>query len=58
MKYKVILYNAGSSQETDLAGNFTFYTLNSAIHACTVWVAIGDPYLARLWDGSVWRLYT
>lgn len=57
MKYKVIFYNNAAAADTDIAGNFTFYTLNSAIAACVQWSAIGDPFFARLWDGATWRVY-
>jgi hypothetical protein len=59
MKYKVVLYNTLSSQsETDLAGNFTFYRLNDAIAAAQAWATIGGDFHSRLYDGTVWRLYT
>jgi hypothetical protein len=57
MKYKVILYNTSTSSEVDTSGNFTFYTLNSAVEVAQAWAALAASYRAYLWDGSVWRLY-
>lgn len=59
MKYKLILYNTYSSQsETDLAGNFTFYTFAAAHECAQAWAAISGNFEARLWDGTSWRFYS
>lgn len=57
MKYRVILYNTGGAPDTDLFGNFTFYTLNSATDFAVAWTELSVYYKAYLWDGSVWRDY-
>ena len=57
MKYKVVLWNIGGSSAVDSAGNFTFYTLNSAVDFCAQWVQIAAEYKAYLWDGNTWRTY-
>lgn len=57
MKYKVILYNQFGAGNDDIAGNFTFYTFNSAQECCAAWSALSSNYLAYLWDGTQWRSY-
>ena len=58
MKFKVIFYNAGAAASTDTAGNFTFYTLNSAITCAQAWAAYSSNFEAYVYDGIIWRLYT
>lgn len=57
MKYKVILYNALSTGDTDRAGTFTFYTFQSAYDCCLQWGAVNPNFFSYLWDGTQWRLY-
>ena len=56
MKYKVILYNAGSQPQIRTEG-FTFYTLSQAVSCVTAWTALSDDYKGYMWDGSNWRTY-
>jgi len=57
MKYKVILYNQFGAGNDDIAGNFTFYTFNSAHDCAQAWSALSGNYSAYLWDGTTWRTY-
>ena len=58
MKYKVIYFNTGGTSAVDQAGNFAFYTLNSAVESATAWAAIDATFISYLWDGSTWRVYS
>ena len=58
MKYKVVVWRGLAGTEDDVPmANFTFFKLNDAINSCEAWANIGEGYLARLWDGSIWRYY-
>jgi len=56
MDYKVILFNSfPSASDTDMSGNFEFYTHDEAELCCLRWVEISSSYVAYLWNGAVWR---
>tara|TARA_B110000285_G_C14979931_1_gene540829 strand:- start:652 stop:828 length:177 start_codon:yes stop_codon:yes gene_type:complete len=58
MKYKVILFNSYGAADVDVAGQFTFYTFNSALECCQAWANFDASYEAFLYDGQIWRNYT
>ena len=58
MNYKVILFNSQAAEQTDLAGNFEFYTQEEAVDCCSAWAAESGLFQAYLWDGSTLRYYT
>jgi hypothetical protein len=58
MKYKVILYNDGSTSSADEFGNFSFYTKASALTCVTSWREYdSDRNGGYLFDGSTWVEY-
>lgn len=57
MKYKVILYNSGSSSDVDVSANFSFYTKSQAESCSELWVESGTTRYAYMWDGLIWRYY-
>lgn len=57
MEYKLILYKYPGTGDTEIT-NFEFYTFEDAQTCAEQWSNLDSVYIARLWDGSIWRLYS